>query len=348
MNYKKGLFSLVCICMVVLLVTTISGCQKQTTDPNINKELSIKEQFKVAGKMRDEKQVNEMLQYGAIGNAPENALVPLVFHKDGSLYTAAEYNTSFSVSDAIEGFYTDLQTFSKLSQIPEATADYAREMPTGDGKNIWLFDPYVKFFQKRSEIEEQVQQKITSGQQARTNSISVPLSAPSTNNPYAATKMIPGNMLYGEWPGAVTPSNYVGHTAGIVEGYLSSANIPYMMQSTYSVEAISPSSGVLKRKLSTNGTDVWAFASMNARSLMWLNSSMSSAQITNICNYQKNQVGKPYSLLGGKYDDTKFYCSKLQWLAYYIYRGVDIDYDGGTYVYPRDILLSSNIAAYNF
>lgn len=155
-------------------------------------------------------------------------------------------------------------------------------------------------------------------------------------------------MLYGEWPGGVTPSNYVGHTAGIVEGYLSSANIPYMMQNTYSVEAVSPSSGVLKRKLSTNGADVWAFAGMNARSLMWFNYSMSSAQITNICNYQKKQTGKPYTLYGGKYDDTQFYCSKLQWLAYYIHRGVDIDRDGGTYVFPRDILLNSMIASYSF
>lgn len=136
MNIKKCFPSFAGICVLLLIITTLWGCQMDPADSETNKELSMKDQFKVVGKLRDEKQVTEMIQYGVIGNSPENALVPLIFHKDGSLYTATEYNASFSPTDAIQGFYTDLQTFAQLVKLSEATSEYSREMPIENGKNV--------------------------------------------------------------------------------------------------------------------------------------------------------------------------------------------------------------------
>lgn len=117
----------------------------------VDGEVSVLDQFKTSNALRDETQAEKMMKDGLLGESAENAVVPLVFHKDGSLYTAEEYNNSYaSTTDVIEGFYTDLQTFSTITKIPEANGDYATKMPFGDGKGVWLFAPYVKYFQKSS------------------------------------------------------------------------------------------------------------------------------------------------------------------------------------------------------
>lgn len=57
-------------------------------------------------------------------------------------------------------------------------------------------------------------------------------------------------------------------------------------------------------------------------------------------DFALRQLGKPYSVLASKTDLRSFYCSKLAWAAYRYQTGVDLDADGGTWVWPVDLLNS--------
>lgn len=57
-------------------------------------------------------------------------------------------------------------------------------------------------------------------------------------------------------------------------------------------------------------------------------------------DFALRQLGKPYSLLAAKADLSSFYCSKLSWAAYRYVAGVDLDGDGGFWVWPVDLLNS--------
>lgn len=52
------------------------------------------------------------------------------------------------------------------------------------------------------------------------------------------------------------------------------------------------------------------------------------------------QMGKPYSITIAKGDTRSFYCSKLVWCAWYYVAGVDLDGDGGWFVWPVDLINS--------
>jgi hypothetical protein len=53
-----------------------------------------------------------------------------------------------------------------------------------------------------------------------------------------------------------------------------------------------------------------------------------------------SQMGKPYNLLAAKTDLRSFYCSKLAWAAWRYTAGVDLDADGGYWVWPIDLVKS--------
>jgi len=57
-------------------------------------------------------------------------------------------------------------------------------------------------------------------------------------------------------------------------------------------------------------------------------------------DYALRQLGKPYSLVATKTDIRSFYCSKLPWAAYRFVTGVDLDANGGIWVWPVDLLNS--------
>jgi hypothetical protein len=59
-----------------------------------------------------------------------------------------------------------------------------------------------------------------------------------------------------------------------------------------------------------------------------------------VCSWAARQLGKPYSVLATKTDLSSFYCSKLAWAAYRYVSGVDLDADGGFWVWPIDLVNS--------
>lgn len=57
-------------------------------------------------------------------------------------------------------------------------------------------------------------------------------------------------------------------------------------------------------------------------------------------DFAARQLGKPYSLVTAKLDLSSFYCSKLAWTSYRYVAGVDLDADGGFWVWPVDLINS--------
>jgi len=65
-------------------------------------------------------------------------------------------------------------------------------------------------------------------------------------------------------------------------------------------------------------------------------------------SWAARQIGKPYNIVGAKTDTSSFYCSKLAWAAWYYTMGVDLDGDGGYWVWPIDLVNSSRTVLFGY
>lgn len=69
---------------------------------------------------------------------------------------------------------------------------------------------------------------------------------------------------------------------------------------------------------------------------LWVPSKASSGP--GIVTYCALQRGEPYNILSSKTDYGRWYCSKLPWVAWKLKTGVDLDADGGYWVWPVDLI----------
>jgi hypothetical protein len=65
-------------------------------------------------------------------------------------------------------------------------------------------------------------------------------------------------------------------------------------------------------------------------------------------NFAARQLGKPYNILGAKTDLSSFYCSKVAWTSWRYTMGVDLDGDGGYWVWPVDLINSSHTILFGY
>jgi len=63
-------------------------------------------------------------------------------------------------------------------------------------------------------------------------------------------------------------------------------------------------------------------------------------------NFCRAQLGEPYNIAASKSDDTAWYCSKLAWAGWRRRASVDLDADGGYWVWPVDLVNSGRTAAF--
>ncbi len=54
--------------------------------------------------------------------------------------------------------------------------------------------------------------------------------------------------------------------------------------------------------------------------------------------YCRAQLGEPYDISSSKADQSRWYCSKLCWAAWRYVAGIDLDGDGGFWVWPVDLI----------
>jgi hypothetical protein len=65
-------------------------------------------------------------------------------------------------------------------------------------------------------------------------------------------------------------------------------------------------------------------------------------------NFAYRQMGKPYNIFAAKTDLSSFYCSKLAWAAWRYTAGVDLDADGGYWVWPVDLINSPRTRVFGY
>lgn len=63
-------------------------------------------------------------------------------------------------------------------------------------------------------------------------------------------------------------------------------------------------------------------------------------------NYCRAQNGEPYVITSSKFNQSQWYCSKLAWASYKYTSNVDLDYNGGYYVWPEDLLDDSQTSLF--
>ncbi len=368
MNAKIS-FKVIAVLALILSIFTISGCKNKSMiiDPDLSKiDQSIVDDSKgYYGKVitKNDFPVDKLLpeSYGdalnnsgitvdQVGGSPEMAMVSLIFDENNILYTAKRFNSEAEKNNHNVGKYrltTDINTFYRVTKLPEATREYSNVMPGANGQAIWIFDSYVKFFTKRSELELKAMQKLKSNfANSKISAIAIPAWAQL------------GNIIMARWDGGGISDTY-GHTGGIVVSPQVSANtVGAYMQSTKTIEAsnlgkslasvtIGTSNGVFSRWMSSNGSNYWASSLVYARYAMW-RSGMTSAQRSAIVAFMNNQIGETYLFNISKNNDNYWYCSKLQYRAYLSVLGIDIDSNGGDYVLPMDIVNSNQLVGMSF
>lgn len=60
------------------------------------------------------------------------------------------------------------------------------------------------------------------------------------------------------------------------------------------------------------------------------------------------QAGEPYNLMSSKSNTQEWYCSKLPWKAWQVRTGLDLDADGGYWVWPVDLVNDSDTRVFAY
>lgn len=109
-------------------------------------------------------------QRTGVGSSASQALTPIIVDSQGVVFTPKRYNQMqdeliikiaelsqkgqninqediYKIMGKLQYHYTDIETFFTVTNLPQANSDYANSI---DG--LWIFDPYVKFFEKRNDV----------------------------------------------------------------------------------------------------------------------------------------------------------------------------------------------------
>jgi hypothetical protein len=304
----------------VFVCCVISSCSQDDVVPTPIEEVSVVSKldgFTLADFPVDKVFAGEdyksLFKEQKIGNQPSAAIVPLLFGKDGYLYTGKKYNSSQKEADnEIVYYMTDLQTFKSVTGFEYADEKYAGLIPINQTKGIWTFDPYQTSYQ-----EKEVQTKVT---------------LKSLSSVYDPSDFTVGDILYGA---NSSISSIVGHVAGVMSTFTANycPSFDDFMASMTVSEAVYPS--VYYRMM-----DVW-WGNVSTITLLKYKNGLTSTQRSDLFNYWHNLVGEPYGLTSSLSSNFDWYCSKLMWRGYNNVLGVDIDSDGGYWCYPNDILNSN-------
>jgi len=77
---------------------------------------------------------------------------------------------------------------------------------------------------------------------------------------------------------------------------------------------------------------------------LWVPSKAASgAGVVTYCSLQR---GEPYNIASSKTDYARWYCSKLPWVGWKLKAGVDLDADGGYWVWPVDLVNDSQTSVF--
>ncbi len=290
-----------------------------------------------------------------LANSPENAVVALFFDENGDFVTKQAFDKNPETNWNTQ--FTDLATFKKWTNESTATSEYADVLSETEGKAVWAYDYYANSHIKRAA------KNALSGQNG------------SNQNSVVAGKVT--DFLRGDVIAryrALSNSSLNGHAACIVDSYLSSTSMTTLMSNTYEMSArgyfTSKSEEVKYQKLSVdwNVTDtryrlrpknltttqkntVAAFLSQQDPDGYSISASKRFKCTTAFCNGTgPGSVNNSLNVCCGAQwaNGSSWYCSLLVWQAYKYAADIDIDSDGGAWVFPSDVLGSSQFTKDTF
>lgn len=322
-----------------------------------------------------------------LGHTPEKAIVPLLFSPKGFLINAREYNSQKFCW--LRWYYTDLETFHRITQERTALPAYAKVLEEYKGGPLYAYDPYASCQQTREEEASE----IPIGTDELTTSISY--------SPMAFARLEerclgfqsgdilirPNIVLWGLFGSAPVPPDVVGsgwgHAAGISHTSTPGADIDQSLKEACVIEAWGPElprehqlretkacvPGKFELGLKTfpvPNENYWCKKRKGCR--FRLRADLLEEQRKAIATFWRQQMEEVdgYSVFAQKRfpcspttkgsgcnrerippcatDDwangSDWYCSLLIWQAYYYVAGIDIDVNGGVYVFPNDIIRS--------
>jgi hypothetical protein len=285
---------------------------------------------------------NTTIESMAIGDLATNALVLLVFDKTtGLLYTPTRYNTQFNTTamvstDGIEELFTDLLTYKQVTGVIQATQEYSQRITTAN-TSLWIFDAYVSSFETNVSKEAAIVAKLASLPDGNNFTVEVPVWAKLANVVYYSWTSITGTFRV-QQTGCI-----IQETKGIVPGTIYN-NVVDQMYNTAWVRSVGSVGCDWGRMIPGGGVDLDR-PDRTARASFAL-ASLTYNQKSDIINFQFDQAhptAKPYKLTlstASRYNQAYYYAGKLQWLAYMLKGNVNIDRNGGSFVFGDDIILN--------
>jgi hypothetical protein len=334
------------------------------------------------------KQAESLAYARRLGHTPEQAIVPLIFSPQGLLLSAREYNSRKFCH--LRWFYTDLETFHRVTRERTAVPAYAKVLTEYKGEPVYAYDPYVRYQQTR---EEETAQFMTDAlmRNASNKTFSVTFSRLEEKHLGFESGDIlirPNVVLWGIFGSATVPPDAVGsgwgHAAGISRSSKPGADINGSLEEAQVIEAWGPELPrehqiretkacvpgkfeISRKKFPVPNDYYWCKKRKGSRFRLRMH--LTPEQCEAIVAFWRQQLSEQdgYSAFVQKHfrcspktqisgcnraripscatedwaNSDRWYCSLLIWQAYHFVLGVDIDANGGAYVFPNDIIRSS-------
>ena len=332
-------------------VVLFIGCQKEASDSTTSMTLAA---LQKTGKLLDATAADAKVRQLELANTPENAVVALCFDDAGNFVTKPVFYKNAETN--WNTLFTDLATFKKWTSEATATPEYADVLSETDGQATWAYDYYANSHIKRADKLANIANDVNQNLAAAVK----------------VTDFLRGDVIARY--SSMANSSISGHASCIVDSYLSSTNITTLMNNTYEMSArgyIRPNTEEVKyQKLSVDWNVTGARYRLRPKNL-------TNSQKNVLAAFLLQQDPDSYSLLASKRfkcasafcnstgpgsvnnslnpccgtqwaNGSSWYCSLLVWQAYKYAADIDIDSDGGSWVFPSDVLNSSQFTKDTF
>ncbi len=349
-----------------------------------NERLSIQD-FRAQPNFWTPQQAESLAYKRRLGHTPEQAIVPLIFSPQGLLLSAQEYNSRKFCY--LRWFYTDLETFHRVTRERTAVPAYAKVLAEYGGAPLYAYDPYALSQQTREDEGCELLEDIAKETLSKSPAGFSRLEEKSISFTEGDILIRPNIVLWNIFGSASVPPDAVGsgwgHAAGISRSTAPGADINKSLEEAQVIEAWGPE---LPREHQMRETKACVPGKFDFRfktcpipndyywckkrkgSRFRLRANISTEQCKAIVAFWRQQMDEQdkYSVFAKKHypcsatvqisgchrtripvcatetwaNSDCWYCSLLVWQAYYYVAGIDVDSNGGAYVFPNDIIRS--------
>ena len=327
MKQLSKLSRIALIALFMVFFASLSGCKEEEMTNPVARDngASLFEKFSAEENFWTEQQV-ENVKF----DSPENAIVPLLFKEDGSLYSSKEFQEVLPMlmqgKKELKSYFTDIKTYQKIIGATAKRAKDFSEYALPIDEEVYIYDPYRTEEITREDYLIQLNKVYRSSEKIN------------------ATSFQEGDIIVGRW----TNGNPAGHCATVhrlAPGYYSSITDEVKKTTTFDAwsGSVAFSDQVGEKSMST----YWLSSYCASRSRMRTVTPLTTTQKSKIKIFCSNQDNKGYSLTTSLWADDKWYCSKLVYRSYYN-AGIDLVPGTGYFLVPTEIKYSKKLYGMSF